>query len=156
MSAGDLNNGEACEVFIFDFDGVLAKAAEGEAPAPRLLGISLLRTATARGIVYIYTGRHCRERDLILSLLREWGIRPSRINGILCRSSGVSEVDAKLGHLARVLEVEGCIGEVHDDNPYILSSIRRHTRFHALVLHYDDSCEVIQGRSLLGGCRESR
>ncbi|BAN89930.1 hypothetical protein [Aeropyrum camini] len=133
-----------CGVVVFDFDGVLAETSGGEV-RQRPLGVVLARRLIGRGYrVYIVSGRPDREEGLIKRLLREWCIPLAGVRGILLRRSGVGEVDHKLESIMQIEAREGCVGEVHDDNPYVLEALRR--RAETLVLHTPQGCEVLKGR----------
>ena len=141
---------EECMVFVFDYDGVLS--LEG---GPRRLGVRLLLEALAlNGRVYIVSGRPSHEASIITGLLREQGIPASRIRGILLRGRG-SEVHHKLEAYREVESREGCLGEIHDDNPEALWPARRIVE-RGLILHYDEFCEPIHGYSILPSCRVNR
>jgi hydroxymethylpyrimidine pyrophosphatase-like HAD family hydrolase len=137
-----------CEVIVFDFDGVLAK----EGLEPRPLGVELLKRALEMGfLVYIVSGRGRAEADTVKSFLREIGVNLQRVSFLLRPSHAYSEREWKLQAYERILEKHGCIMEIHDGNPYVLYSARR-LNVRTLVLHYDNFCETIRGRTILGKC----
>ncbi|MCE4599498.1 MAG: hypothetical protein F7C81_04800 [Desulfurococcales archaeon] len=148
MKYRDLENG--CSVIVFDVDGVLM---DESGSTPRSKGLELLAEAVAGYRVYIVTGRSEAERGVIVELLRNSGIRVGDLAGILMRPRGdkSSEVALKVRLLNRVIDVEGCILELHDNNPRVLDAARKLVRG-ALVLHYNDGCETLKGRSVLGKC----
>ena len=146
MAAGKM---EECMVFVFDYDGVLS--VEGE---PRRLGVRLLLEALdLDGRVYIVSGRPRYERDVIVRFLREQGVSPSRVRGIILRGRG-SEEYHKLEAYRVVADREGCLGEIHDDNPEALWPARRIVA-RGLILHYDEYCEPLHGHSILPSCTGS-
>jgi hypothetical protein len=139
---------EECMVFVFDYDGVIV--SEGE---PRSLGVEALREALSiGGRVYLVTGRRERNVHAIRSLLRSLAIPHQRIAGVITRGKG-SEVSHKLEAYREISDHEGCIGEIHDDNPEALWPARRLVS-RGLILHYDNYCEAIYGYSMLRACRE--
>lgn len=144
---------EECMVFVFDFDGVLAVPLEEGMVAPRARGLKALKEATGMGAVYVLTGRRVNEKSIITSLLSGAGIGLSGVS-IITRSTGDSrrEVDYKISAMEDIYGIEGCIGELHDDNPYVLASARRRV-IRGGVLHYDDICEPLYGYSVLEACR---
>ncbi len=144
---------EECMVFVFDFDGVLAVPLEEGMVAPRARGLEALKEATGMGVVYVLTGRSVNEKSIITSLLSESGVSLSGVS-IITRSTGDSrgEVNYKISAMEDIYGVEGCIGELHDDNPYVLASARRRV-IRGGVLHYDDICEPLYGYSVLEACR---
>ncbi|GBF09243.1 hypothetical protein apy_09680 [Aeropyrum pernix] len=133
-----------CRTVVFDFDGVMAEGFQGEV-RPRPLGVALARRLIGRGYrVYVVSGRPEQERSLIARLLREWCIPLGGVRGIILRRRGVGEVDHKLESIMEVEAREGCVREVHDDNPYVLEALRR--RVETLVLHTPNGCEVLKGK----------
>jgi len=140
---------EECDVIVFDFDGVLAN----KDLRPRSLGVSLLKEAVKRGFsVYIVSGRLKEELHIIKDFLKSINIKPSSLQAIILRtSSNVSEKNWKILTYNRIIDKEGCIAEVHDDNPYVLDSVRRFN-INTLVLHLFDHCEILKGRSKLSSC----
>ncbi len=143
---------EDCSVFVFDFDGVLAASTEGGRIVAREAGISALREALGVGTVYVLSGRVSQEKWIIKALLSQEGLY--RGVKVVTRRPGDkrSEVDYKLSELLRILEVEGCIGEIHDNNPYVLEAARRHV-LRGGILHYDNTCEPLYGFTVLEACR---
>lgn len=141
--------GDGCDVFVFDLDGVLIMPSE-EGVKPRRLGISLLNLAIEVGVAYIFSGRPRSERGEILLHLREGGANVGGVKALLLKPRpGIGEIPWKLEAFEEILSTEGCVGEVHDDNPYVLSALRRRVDY-GLVLHYDsDSYEVVYGYSRL-------
>ena len=136
-----------CLVFVFDFDGVLARGDE-----PRELGVRFLAKAVKLGgRVYIVSGRRPRDRGVIRTILKEAGIGLNRLRGLYLREAG-SEEAFKLEVYREIYDREGCIGEIHDDNPEALWPARKLVD-HGLILHYDDYCEVLYGYSILDSCR---
>ncbi|MEB3774533.1 MAG: hypothetical protein GSR86_06390 [Desulfurococcales archaeon] len=139
-----------CMVFVFDIDGVLLDR-EGE--SIRSIGVEALRWAVEHGAVYIISGRSSRDKGFILDLLKSVEVRVGGIEDVLMRVPGDrrGEVDVKREYLLEVLSREGCILEVHDDNPRVLDASRRIVKG-GLVLHYDNTCEAIYGRSIIPAC----
>lgn len=133
-------------VFVFDFDGVIYDPVSGE---PRSVGVEALREAARLGRVYIVTGRSERDMRVIREVLGEAGVRVP----VIARPPGIvgDEVSVKLELWSRLLAVEECILEVHDDNEDVLSAARRRA-IGALVLHHGDRCWSIRGRSLIRAC----
>lgn len=142
--------GLECDVYVFDFDGVIV----GVGGSLRPLGVRLLREALDLGSVYIYTGRPREDLHVIIDSLREAGIPRGRLAGILVRVGGGGELEAKKRHLERILAWEGCVGEIHDDNEAALWLAWEAVAPRALVLHGDGWCRVLRGRSLLRSCSE--
>jgi len=135
-----------CDVIVFDFDGVLY-SGEGA----RRLGVELLRKALEDGYrVYIVSGRRRRDLPIIRSVLEESGIGIRRLAGILLRDRG-SETGFKLEAYTRVLDLESCILEIHDDNPEALWPARRMVT-RGLVLHHNEECSVLYGSSVFEEC----
>ncbi|GAB6147509.1 hypothetical protein [Stetteria hydrogenophila] len=138
-----------CDVFVFDFDGVLARGG-----APRPLGVGMLKAALELGVVYVYSGRPREDLGVVLEVLEEAGVARGSLAGILLRAGSAGELEAKRGHLEIILRREGCVGEVHDDNEEALWLAWEVAAPRALVLHGDDWCRALRGRSLLEGyCR---
>ncbi|MCE4601300.1 MAG: HAD family hydrolase [Desulfurococcales archaeon] len=138
-----------CPVFVFDFDGVIV--SEG---GLRTRGVEALGEALEMGgRVYIVSGRRPSNRGYIGGILREAGFSVARLGGLYLRESG-SEESFKLETYIRIRDLEGCIGEIHDDNPEALWPARRLVE-HGLILHYDEYCEAIYGYSILRSCREA-
>ncbi len=137
---------EECNIIVLDFDGVVVK----ENLEIREIGRRILSEAKRMGLrIYIVTGRHKREVPEIRRILREAG---GRAIDILARPEhGIAERDWKLSAYEEVLDKEGCIAEIHDDNPYVLESARR-LGINALVLHSNETCEVIYGKSVFSFC----
>ncbi len=140
---------EECDVIVFDFDGVLVN----EDLRPRHLGVSLLKEAIEKGFsVYIVSGRPKEEIHIIKDFLKNINVRPGSLRAIMLRSStNISERDWKILAYNKIIDKEGCIAEVHDDNPYVLGSIKKFN-VGALVLHLPDRCEILKGRSRLSSC----
>lgn len=137
-----------CRVIVFDFDGVLYR--EGDV---RGLGIALVAEALSRGFrVYIVSGRRVRDLPLVKSILREAGVPPGRLSGIMLRDRG-SEAWFKLSAYSSIVDSEGCILEIHDDNAEALWPARRIVSG-GLVLHYNGYCSVIYGSTVFEACRE--
>jgi hypothetical protein len=135
-----------CPVAVFDFDGVLV-FLDGEMwDNPD--GLSCLKDAVKRGlIVYVVSGRRKRDLHLVKSFLRRHSVSlPDK--QLILRTKHVSEIDHKLEAAYKVLEREGCIGEWHDDNPYVLDSMRKIV-CRALVLYVRGKPFNYHGRSLL-------
>ena len=143
---------DQCLVAVFDVDGVLLEADPlGLGVRPRPLGIEALRELLEQGFrVYIVTGRPAGRRGETLYQLRAAGVPVERLAGVLMDEWGVGELASKLRNIERVLEREGCIGEVHDDNPEVLSSVGR--RAYALILHGPWGCEELRGHSSSRAC----
>ncbi|MCE4604707.1 MAG: HAD family hydrolase [Aeropyrum sp.] len=141
---------EECPAVILDFDGVLA--VEGPlGPEPRRLGLEILAEALSLGLkVYIVSGRREADRPVVERLLAEAGAPAGRLAGVVLRSSRKTEVDHKLDSILRVEAREGCVAEMHDDNPYVLHSVRRHVK--AGVLHHGEQCTVLYGVALTSKC----
>ncbi len=137
-----------CDVYVFDYDGVLVYAGTGE---PRRVGIDALLEATRIGVAYLVSGRPTHERSIILATLRDAGVPVSKLGGVVLRSRG-SEAWHKLEAYMTIRDREGCIGEIHDDNPEVLYPARRLVE-RGLILHYDDHCEPLHGYSLLSPCK---
>ncbi len=139
-----------CHVYIFDVDGVLVYPW-GE---PRPLGFKALSWALADGAVYIVSGRPARERGLLTRLLRSISVKPGLIAGYYLRQDpGIGEVEHKLSSVQDILSTEGCILEVHDDNPRVLDSLRRLVTG-GLILHYNDNCEAVYGSTRIPYCKQ--
>ncbi len=141
-----------CDVIVFDFDGVLVDYNL----RPRPLGVSLLKEAVKGGlVVYIVSGRLKDELYTVKNALKDMDIKTNKLKDILLRpSSRLSEKNWKLMAYSRIIDKEGCIAEVHEDNPYVLSSIRK-LGIETLVLHvYEGSerCEVLKGKPRLFAC----
>ncbi len=141
-----------CDVIVFDVDGVLL---DDTGRSVRLKGVRLLTRAVREYRVYIVTGRSEEDRWIISNMLREHGIEARELAGIFMRprSSRVDEVTLKIELLNNIIDVEGCIREVHDNNPRVLDAARRLVEG-ALVLHYNDQCTSIRGKSLFPECIE--
>ena len=140
-----------CTVAVFDVDGVLLSNQDSARP----VGVkSLLFLLDAGYRVYIHSGRSRREAGSLRRALREAGIPLSRVAGLLLRDRPVPEVDWKLYSAGLVVDREGCIGEAHDDNPYVLAALRRTVI--TGVLHEGSSCLVLYGSSIVPWCRPSR
>jgi len=137
---------EECMVFAFDFDGVIAYPG-GE---PRRVGIEALQEALQLGAVYIVTGRPQADRSVVHSLLRREGIPLSRIRRIILRGGG-GEVWHKLESYRWIVDVEGCLGEVHDDNAEVLYAARRLVQ-RGTILHFNEHCEPLTGYTVLESC----
>jgi hypothetical protein len=146
---------DECLVFVFDFDGVLAVNNERGEVVARPAGTEAIREALSLGVVYILTGRRRAERGLIMSLLAREGVNVARVS-IVARGARDrrSEVDYKSSSLLEILNAEGCVGEVHDDNPYVLEAVRRHVS-RGGVLHHERGCEPLYGSTILAACRSS-
>lgn len=138
-----------CGVFVFDFDGVIVRGDGSLRP----LGARLLREALGLGVVYVYSGRPREELGIVVEALSEAGVPRGRLAGVLLRRGSLGELDAKRGHLEAILRREGCIREVHDDNEAALWLAWEVAAPGALVLHGDDWCRPIRGRSALPQCR---
>lgn len=133
-------------MIVFDFDGVLY-----DDDGARRLGVVLLRKALEDGYrVYIVSGRRRRDLPIIRSVLEENGIGIRRLASILLRDRG-SETGFKLEAYTRVLDLEHCILEIHDDNPEALWPARRMVTG-ALVLHHNEECSVLYGSSVFDEC----
>ncbi len=140
-----------CPVYIFDFDGVLIDS-EGE---PRRVGVEALRQAAGMGRVYILSGRPPRDRGKVLGVLRSLGVLAVVEDVILGRGRGVPEEEYKYERALEILSTEGCILEVHDDNPRVLDRLSRLARG-GLVLHYNGYCTPVRGHTTIQVCREAR
>ncbi len=139
-----------CDVFVFDFDGVIVR----DDGSLRPLGVKLLKEALDHGVVYIYSGRPKEDLDVIIDALAEaGGIPRRRLAGILLRRGSLGELEAKRRHLDFIIRREGCIGEVHDDNEAALWLAWEVVAPRALVLHGNDWCRPIKGISVLEPCR---
>jgi len=142
---------ELCPVAVFDVDGVLVEGDPWLGVRPRRLGVAVLSELLWKGFrVYIVTGRPASRRGETLAHLREAGVPVERLAGLLTDSWGVGEVASKLRNVELVLSREGCIGEVHDDNPSVLEAVGR--RAEALVLHGPWGCETVKGQSSSSAC----
>ncbi len=139
-----------CDVFVFDFDGVIVRSDGSIRP----LGVRLLREAFGHGVVYIYSGRPREDLYVITNALDEAGIPRRRLAGILLRRGSGGELNAKRRHLDLIVHREGCIGEVHDDNEAALWLAWETASPRALVLHGDEWCKPIRGTSVLKPCRD--
>ncbi len=140
-----------CNVLVFDFDGVIVEPVslyewDPSNIVPRPLGLTLLTRALDVGVVYIVSGRSISWENYLKKFLKENGISIRNIHFCL-RESPLGELDHKLKCSLSLLEREGCILEWHDDNRYVLDSIRKRV-CGGLVLHYSDKCEIIYGKSI--------
>lgn len=115
---------------------------------PRLLGIELFRDRVKRYRVLIITGRPERLRRCTIRQLREFGIDPSRILGLLMRSNDDKRPSSvvKRELLERFLDEhpEATVMEVHDDDPESLIEMGKVARQAALYLHTKDGYEVLR------------
>jgi len=137
-----------CDVIVFDFDGVLY---DGE--SARRLGVGLLKRALEQGYrVYIVSGRHRRDLPIIRRVREGSGVGIGRLASILLRDRG-SETGFKLEAYTRVLDLESCILEIHDDNPDALWPARRMVTG-GLILHHNEECSVLYGSSIFEECME--
>ena len=141
-----------CDVIVLDFDGVLVETLDVYEWAPehvraRDLGLLLLQNIPRHTKIYLVSGRSSKWLYLIKETLTSMGVSLSRIK--FCLNQGRSEIDHKLFCAERILEKEGCIYEWHDDNPYVLESLKRYV-CGALVFHQGGKCWVIKGSSRLG------
>lgn len=137
-----------CTVYVFDFDGVVVDY-EGE---PRWVGVEALRQAAERGIVYIVSGRPARDRGKVLRILKDLGLDGLVHGVILGRRRGEPEEEYKYERALELLSSEGCILEIHDDNPRVLDRLSGIPRG-GLILHYDNNCTPVKGRTSLPACQ---
>ena len=145
---------EGCIAAVMDFDGVLARTSTLGAVEPRGLGFEVARSLASAGLkLYVVTGRGPRDRGLVASLLRRGGFPLARLGGIMVNELGVGEVEWKLEAAMEIAGREGCVAEVHDDNEYVLGSLRRLAG--GGVLHWDDKCSVVYGVSRAPQCSRS-
>ena len=141
-----------CYVAVIDVDGVLLRIGPEGVLEPRPLGLKVVEVLAGLGYtIHIHTGRPRRDRELVLSALREAGLRLSRVSCLRFRDRPVGEVEWKLLGIQEALESEGCVGEVHDDNPEVLASVRRLVG--GGVLHWDDGCGLLYGYTAVPHCR---
>ncbi len=144
-----------CLVAVFDVDGVLLESDWYHGVRPREIGVNVLRELLAKGYrVYIVSGRPEARRGETLDQLRKAGIPIERLAGVMLDRWGVGERASKLRNIEAIMLREGCIGEVHDDNPEVLSSVGR--RAHALLLHGPWGCEAVKGHSASTACMGSK
>ncbi|MEB3760458.1 MAG: hypothetical protein GSR72_04865 [Desulfurococcales archaeon] len=141
-----------CDVIVLDFDGVLVEPVDVYEWAPehvraRNLGLLLLQNIPHHMKIYIVSGRSAKWLYFIKDTLKSMGVSLSRME--FCLNRERSEIDHKLYCAERILEKEGCIYEWHDDNPYVLESLKRYV-CGALVIHRGEGCWVIKGSSRLG------
>lgn len=123
--------------------------------SPRRLGVECLVYLLDSGYsVYIHSGRRRVDAGRLRAALRMAGVPLSRVSGVLLRDRPVAEADWKLYTASEILSREGCIGEAHDDNPYVLAALRRTVA--AGVLHEGDSCFTVYGSTAVPWCRERR
>ncbi len=135
-------------VFVFDYDGVIY-----DREGIRSKGIEALQEAISlAGIIYIVTGRWRKEEKTIRRVLVEAGVSHNKVKRIITRRRG-SEIAHKLEAYTSIIDYEGCIGEIHDDNPEVLWPARRLVT-RGLILHHNNECEPIHGYTLLDSCRE--
>ncbi len=141
-----------CDIIVLDFDGVLVEPLSTYEWAPenvrvRDLGRLILRSIPQHMKIYLVSGRSAKWLNFIKDTLTAIGVSLSRIE--FCLNRKKSEIDHKLFCAERILEKEGCVYEWHDDNPYVLESLKRYV-CGALVLHQGGRCWVIKGSSRLG------
>ncbi len=145
--------GEECFVAVLDVDGVLLRRGIGGEVEVRRLGVEVARSLAEAGYrLHVHTGRRPGDRGLVLSLLREAGFPLSSTVCLMFRGErGVGEVEWKLSALQEALEREGCVGEIHDDNPEVLEAARRMVG--GAVLHWDEYCGLLYGSTAAPQCR---
>ncbi|MCE4603272.1 MAG: hypothetical protein F7B18_08830, partial [Desulfurococcales archaeon] len=109
------------------------------------------REAAGMGRVYILSGRPPRDRGKVLNVLGDLGLIHLVEDVVLGRERGVPEEEYKYEMALEILSTEGCILEVHDDNPRVLDRLSRLARG-ALVLHYNGYCTPIKGSTTIRIC----